>query len=127
MYLCLLFPVCKSNSIRVAYRKFRATHLFDGFTFRDEYVLITDPEGQIVDLMPANESGDDCEVFDGILTPGFINAHCHLELSHLKDVIPPHTGLIDFLCSVVTQKNFSREVIDEAIINAENEIGRAHV
>ncbi len=47
-----------------------------------------------------DEAGDDIQQFSGILSPGFINCHCHLELSHLKNVIPPHTGLIDFLCSM---------------------------
>ncbi len=35
--------------------------------------------------------------YPGILCPGFVNAHCHIELSHLKGVIPEQTGLIDFL------------------------------
>lgn len=106
----------------MAYRKFRSTRLFDGYTFRNDHVLVIDNGGQIIDLIHNDVAGDDCEVYEGILTPGFINAHCHLELSHLKDVIPPHTGLIEFLCSVVTKRNFSREVIDQAIMNAENEM-----
>ncbi len=31
------------------------------------------------------------EFYNGILVPGFVNAHCHLELSHLKDVFPQKT------------------------------------
>jgi len=106
----------------VAYRKFKATHLFDGYSFKDDTVLITDSDGKIIDLIPASSTGDDCEVYDGILTPGFINAHCHLELCHLKNILPPYTGLIEFLCSVVTKRNFAREVIDQAIHDAENEM-----
>jgi cytosine/adenosine deaminase-related metal-dependent hydrolase len=37
-------------------------------------------------------------------------------------VIPPHTGLIEFLCSVVTKRDFPREVIDQEIIKAEKEM-----
>ena len=37
------------------------------------------------------------EFFKGILCPGFVNAHCHLELSYLHQVIKQHTGLIGFL------------------------------
>jgi cytosine/adenosine deaminase-related metal-dependent hydrolase len=99
----------------VAYRKFRATQLFDGYTFRENKVLVTTTDGLVIDLIPEEEAGENVEAYDGILTPGFINAHCHLELSHLRDVIPPHTGLIEFLCSVVTKRNFPREVVDEAI------------
>ena len=56
------------------------------------------------------------------ISPGFVNCHCHLELSHLKNVIPPNTGLIDFLCSVVTKRDFPQEVIQEEIIKAEKEM-----
>jgi cytosine/adenosine deaminase-related metal-dependent hydrolase len=37
-------------------------------------------------------------------------------------VIPPHTGLIDFLCSVVTKRDFSPGIIQEEIIKAEKEM-----
>jgi cytosine/adenosine deaminase-related metal-dependent hydrolase len=37
-------------------------------------------------------------------------------------VIPPHTGLIEFLCSVVTKRDFPRDVIDQEIIKAEKEM-----
>ncbi|MBY0476417.1 MAG: amidohydrolase family protein [Chitinophagaceae bacterium] len=87
------------------YRKFKATELFDGYQLHQSgKVLITDAAGVVQDLVAIADAGDNVEVFDGILTPGFINAHCHLELSHLKNVIPPHTGLIDFLCDVVTKR-----------------------
>jgi cytosine/adenosine deaminase-related metal-dependent hydrolase len=89
----------------MAYRKFKATRLFDGYRFRSENeVLITTTDGTIEAIVSTEEAGDDIEQLQGILTPGLINCHCHLELSHLKNVIPPHTGLIEFLCSVVTKR-----------------------
>jgi cytosine/adenosine deaminase-related metal-dependent hydrolase len=102
------------------YRKFQATQLFDGYELsgRDK-VLITDEKGRIEDLVTESEAGDNIEVFEGILTPGLINSHCHLELSHLKDVIPPHTGLIDFIRSVVTKKGFAAEVLTGGFNKAE--------
>lgn len=87
------------------YRKLRADRLFDGYKFRnDDAVLITDEKGIVMDIVALADAGDDIEQLNGILSPGLINCHCHLELSHLKNVIPPHTGLIDFLCSVVTKR-----------------------
>lgn len=106
----------------MAYRKFRAERLFDGQRFREAEVLITDEQGKVEAIVPVAEAGDDLQEVTGILSPGLINAHCHLELSHLKDVIPPHTGLIDFLCSVVTKRGFARELIDAEIIKAEKEM-----
>ena len=36
----------------------------------------------------------------GLLMPGMVNAHCHLELSHTKGVIEKETGLTSFLQKV---------------------------
>jgi cytosine/adenosine deaminase-related metal-dependent hydrolase len=36
------------------------------------------------------------EFYSGILVPGFLNAHCHLELSHLSGAIPPGGGFTAF-------------------------------
>ena len=103
-------------------RKFQADQLFDGKKLLTDHVLITEADGTIVDLQPTEAAGEHIEQLEGILTPGLINAHCHLELSHLKDVIPPHTGLIEFLCSVVTKRGFDPEVIQEKIQLAEKEM-----
>ncbi|HJT72853.1 MAG TPA: amidohydrolase family protein [Chitinophaga sp.] len=107
----------------MAYRKFKADKLFTGFELlEEEQVLVTNEKGIVQAIIPASAAGDDVEVFKGILSPGFINCHCHLELSHLKDLIPPHTGLIEFLCSVVTKRDFDREVILSAVEKAEKEM-----
>src|SRR6186997_3555656 len=107
----------------MAYKKFRADHLFDGYRLLDDqHVLITSKDGVIENIVSTHEAGDDIQQLKGILSPGLINCHCHLELSHLKNVIPPHTGLIEFLCSVVTKRDFPREVIDQEIIKAEKEM-----
>ena len=89
----------------MSYRKYKADQLFDGYKLHGPgTVLVMDETGKVLDLINASEAGDDVETFSGILSPGLINCHCHLELSHLKNVIPPHTGLIEFLCSVVTNR-----------------------
>ncbi len=106
----------------MAYRKFRAERLFDGDCFREEAVLVTDEKGKVEAIVPENEAGENWERVAGMLSPGLVNSHCHLELSHLKNVIPPHTGLIDFLCSVVTRRDFDREIIDQEMIRAEKEM-----
>jgi cytosine/adenosine deaminase-related metal-dependent hydrolase len=107
----------------MSYRKFKADHLFDGYRLLDDqHVLITDENGVIENIVSVADAGNDIELYQGILSPGLINCHCHLELSHLKNVIPPHTGLIEFLCSVVTKRGFSQEIIQEEILKAEKEM-----
>lgn len=61
--------------------------------------------------------------YDGILCPGFVNVHCHLELSHMKGAIPEHTGLIPFLQQVMMHRNnFSDEQKLSARHKAFNEL-----
>ena len=89
----------------MVFRKFKADQLFDGYKLHvPGKVLVTDESGKVLDLVNTSDAGDDVQSFSGILSPGLINCHCHLELSHLKNVIPPHTGLIEFLCSVITKR-----------------------
>ncbi len=105
------------------YRKFKGDKMFNGFGFLDnEHVLITDEQGTVIELTTTQDAGEQIEQFDGTICPGFINAHCHLELSHLKDVIPPHTGLIPFLLDVVGKRDFPMETILDRIEKAEKEM-----
>lgn len=105
------------------YRKFKGDKMFNGFGFIDnEQVLVTDEQGTVVELTTSIDAGEDIEQFAGTICPGFINAHCHLELSHLKDVIPPHTGLIPFLLDVVGKRDFPMETILDRIEKAEKEM-----
>jgi cytosine/adenosine deaminase-related metal-dependent hydrolase len=107
----------------MSYKKFRADQLFDGYNLLDhQQVLITTEEGVIENIVSINEAGDDVQQFSGILCPGFINCHCHLELSHMKGMINEGTGLADFVFKVVTQRHFPEEDILNAIEKAEDEM-----
>ena len=39
---------------------------------------------------------DKLEIFEGVICPGFINAHCHLELSHLFGIAKKGKGFLNF-------------------------------
>lgn len=43
--------------------------------------------------------------YEGVLCPGFVNVHCHLELSHMKGVAAEGTGLIPFLKNIPQHRN----------------------
>ena len=107
----------------MGYRKLKGDKLFDGFRFlEDDKTLIIDEEGTIQDIIAISEAGDDVQQFSGILSPGFINCHCHLELSHMKGLIPEGTGLGNFVVNVVEQRHFPDEEILLAIQQAEDEM-----
>ncbi|MFT4544797.1 MAG: cytosine/adenosine deaminase-related metal-dependent hydrolase [Bacteroidia bacterium] len=62
------------------------------------------------------------ERFNGILCPGFVNAHCHLELSHMKDVVSEKTGLPKFVMEIVSKRNENSEQKTNRIIDSDAEM-----
>lgn len=82
-------------------------------------VLVTNSTGTVLEISSLSEAGENIEHINGLLCPGFVNAHCHLELSHMLGHIPEHTGLTDFLLKVIFERNFTEETILAAIETAE--------
>ena len=105
------------------YQKFQATQIFTGTELLDDQlVLITQKDGTIEAFVGIEDAGDDIQNFEGIISPGFINAHCHLELSHMKGMIPAKTGLQEFVKQIVGLRKVEDALIQEAILSAENEM-----
>jgi aminodeoxyfutalosine deaminase len=112
----------------MSYRKLKADYLFDGFKMLgNDVVLICRPDGTIEAITDENQAGGDLELYSGILTPGFINCHCHLELSHLKGLIPEKQGLVNFVISVVSQRNQPENTRQNAIRSAESSMQAAGI
>jgi aminodeoxyfutalosine deaminase len=105
------------------YRKIKGENIFTGYGFAGaDKVLITQKDGTIEAIVDVNEAGEDVQYFDGIITPGFVNAHCHIELSHLKNKIPVHTGLVDFILQILKLRVADEDVKQEAMRQAEEEL-----
>lgn len=104
----------------MAFLQFSGQNLFDGKRFLGpNQVLITDETGLVEAIVPRSEAGEEIREVPGILSPGFVNAHCHLELSHMKGRIPEHTGLPEFILKIVSDRHHPEEEILEAIAKAE--------
>ena len=65
---------------------------------------VTVRDGLIVAVRPAGDRTPD-EIFDtAALLPGLVNAHAHLDLSHLRNAVPPRLPLPDWLGQVVAHR-----------------------
>lgn len=107
----------------MSYQKFQPSQLFTGTEILGPgKVLITDEQGTIEAIVDQNEAGEDVQQVHGLLSPGFINCHCHLELSHLRSRIPEKTGLVDFVSRIVNERHFPEAEILDAISTAEDEM-----
>ena len=103
----------------------KADKLFNGKDFlQNDAVLVLNNQNYLVEIINENEvDKGKIEILRGIITPGFINAHCHTELSHLKNKIPQKTGLPGFGKQIIFQRaSFAKEEIKEHIKEAENEM-----
>jgi len=80
-------------------------------------VIVVDDDGKIADLLGDNQQIDSAnlEYFRGALCPGFINTHCHLELSHLQGELAPKTGLPHFINSIGQIRKASQRRKDDAL------------
>jgi len=108
-------------------RAFTADEVFDGWQLWPHAVVVVDEQGYILQFIahPDDWQRREAAYFPGLLCPGFINVHCHTELSYLKDRIPRRTGLVDFILKLMEMRNdqaFSCDVKQQAISLADQQM-----
>lgn len=86
-------------------------------------VLQISEKGEVVSILNRVDIPKErLEIFNGILCPGFINAHCHLELSHLKGIAEKGRGFLNFITNIKKRAEFNHQEIQNGIYIAEQEM-----
>jgi len=85
-------------------------------------IITIDKNGKILNI--ENPNGNfreiaNLEFYNGILVPGFINTHCHIELSHLKGKIKEKIGLPNFVSQISKIRITDEEIIKNTIKTAD--------
>ena len=103
-------------------RTIAAHYLIDRGQIMPRPVIEFDDDGRIVrvaqwerlDTMPCTE------FYSGALSAGFVNAHCHIELSYLRGAIAPGTGFAGFARAIgQVRGGFSDEERQRALYAAD--------
>lgn len=85
-------------------------------------VITTEDDGTIMNV--EDNSGDlkekhSIEFYNGIIIPGFVNCHCHLELSHTKGKTSKGTGLGRFIEEIRSTRDDNRDNVISSIRSAD--------
>ena len=77
-------------------RRIAASYVYtlDVEPIRNGYVEYDDVDGTIISV---GQCADGEDVLSGAIVPGFVNAHCHVELSHLHGKFRKGTGMAGFI------------------------------
>ena len=85
----------------------------DGKLHRD-ITLVLDDAGTVLEML--HSKADDAVHHNGILCPGFINSHCHLELSYMEGAIERHRQLTGFIEDLVQlRQNAAATATDRSV------------
>ncbi len=108
-------------------KKISAQFIFPGNTSPIKNGVIVFDEHGIIEAVLNPEfdeiNWDEVEQYDGIICPGFVNTHCHLELSYLKGKIAEETELHGFVKEIMSvRNNFTEEDRLAAIEIADSEM-----
>jgi len=105
-------------------RKITANYIYTGVSKPIKNGVVSIDDNGIIVEVSTKINGDE-EVYDGIICPGFVNVHCHTELSFAKDKIEKHIGIDAFISSLEGLKRSigeeeKKQAIKDAIAEMQN-------
>jgi len=105
-------------------KSFRADYVFPVYADPIKNGVVTvDDQGKIIAVSDNNKPpGGNVQQVSGVICPGFVNTHCHTELSHLKDKVKPKGGLVNFIKDIQSLRNADQQEVLDAIAKANQEM-----
>lgn len=90
---------------------YTANYVLTEWGLLPDVLLSVEGDGKIAKVEYwAGEWPKDTLVFDGVICPGFVNAHCHLELSAMVGMLPRGAGMKAFVHMMLSRREgFSPE------------------
>lgn len=119
--------ICSTSHRRIA-----SNLLLSGGEFVARPIIEVDERGRILSVEQFDEGTIDrmsgVEFYNGVMVAGFVNAHCHTELSYLKGEIEPYGGFATFASKIGQIRNLATESQRlDAIAQADAEMYRGGV
>ncbi|MEE4198415.1 MAG: amidohydrolase family protein [Bacteroidales bacterium] len=76
----------------------------------------------VIDTKGELSESRNLEFYNGILVPGFVNSHCHLELSALQNAFPGQQGLPYFIEQMITYRRKEKISTDVQSMKAADQL-----
>lgn len=90
-------------------RRFSAKYIYTNVgsePLRNGFVEVSD-DGVVMSVGTVSDISAEENFYDGALVPGFVNTHCHLELSYLKGKFRKGTGMAGFIDQINAMRDTS--------------------
>jgi aminodeoxyfutalosine deaminase len=88
-------------------------------------VLTTEDDGTILGIEDTDgglTEKHSTEFYNGVIIPGFVNCHCHLELSHMRDYTTEKLGLGGFIEQIRSTRDYSKEKLYSCILASDRQM-----